>query len=185
MQAHRSAALSLLLLLALGGLVAAFLLPVALFPEVDFPRVVVNLDAGDRPAERMAMAVTVPIEEAIRSVPGLRSIRSTTSRGSCDISINFEWGANMVESMLQVESAINQVLAELPAGTTFDVRRMDPTVFPCLAYSLTSDRLSLVRLRDTAFYQLRPILSDLSSLRGQPSMCGGWIPRSFRVSPTA
>src|ERR1035438_1688353 len=164
MQAHRSAALSLLLLLALGGLVAAFLLPVALFPEVDFPRVVVNLDAGDRPAERMAMEVTVPIEEAIRSVPGLRSIRSTTSRGSCDISINFDWGANMVESMLQVESAINQVLAALPEGTTFDVRRMDPTVFPCLAYSLTSDRLSLVRLRDTAYYQLRPILSAITGV---------------------
>src|ERR1017187_10212402 len=151
MQAHRSAALSLLLLLALGGLVAAFLLPVALFPEVDFPRVVVNLDAGDRPAERMAIEVTVPIEEAVRSVPGLRSIRSTTSRGTCDVSGNFDWGADMVAAMLQVESAINRVLGSLPAGTTFEVRRMDPTVFPCLAYSLTSERLSPVRLRDVAY----------------------------------
>jgi CzcA family heavy metal efflux pump len=164
MQAHRSAALALVLFLAIGGLAAAFMLPVALFPQVDFPRVVVNLDAGDRPAERMTMEVTVPIEEAIRSVPGVRSIRSTTSRGSCDVSINFDWGADMVESMLQVESAINQVLAELPAGTTFDVRRMDPTVFPCLAYSLTSDRISLVRLRDAAYYQLRPVLSTIAGV---------------------
>src|ERR1022692_2971241 len=84
MQAHRTAILSLLALLVLGGFAAAFTLPVALFPHADFPRIVINIDAGDRPAERMAIDVTVPVEEAIRSVPGLRSIRSKTSRGSCD-----------------------------------------------------------------------------------------------------
>src|ERR1039457_3718894 len=82
MQAHRTAILSLLALLVLGGFAAAFTLPVALFPHADFPRIVINIDAGDRPAERMVIDVTVPVEEAIRSVPGLRSIRSKTSRGS-------------------------------------------------------------------------------------------------------
>ncbi len=161
MQAHRTSVLCLLGLLVAAGLAAALSLPVALFPHADFPRIVVNLDAGDRPAERMAIEVTVPIEEAVRSVPGLRSIRSTTSRGSCDISVNFDWGADMVAAMLQVESSINRVLGSLPPGTTFEVRRMDPTVFPCLAYSLTSDRLSPVRLRDAAYYQLRPLLSTV------------------------
>ena len=160
-QTHRSSVLFLLALLVLGGMAMAFRLPVTLFPQVDFPRIVVNLDAGDRPAERMTMEVTVPIEEAIRSVPGVRNIRSTTSRGSCDVSVNFDWGGDMVSAMLQVESAINQVLGTLPAGTTFEVRRMDPTVFPCLAYSLTSDRLSLVQQREAAYYQLRPLLSTV------------------------
>lgn len=160
-QAHRTSVLCVLGLLVAGGLVAAFSLPVALFPHADFPRIVINLDAGDRPAERMAIEVTVPIEEAIRSVPGLRSVRSTTSRGSCDISVNFDWGADMIAAMLQVESAVNRVLGSLPPGTTFEVRRMDPTVFPSLAYSLTSDRLSPVRLRDVAYYQLRPLLSTV------------------------
>jgi CzcA family heavy metal efflux pump len=160
-QAHRGFVLCLLALLVSAGMAAALRLPVALFPQVDFPRIVVNMDAGDRPAERMTMEVTVPIEEAIRSVPGVRNIRSTTSRGSCDVSVNFDWGGNMVSSMLQVESAINQVLGTLPAGTTFEVRRMDPTVFPCLAYSLVSDRLSLVQQRETAYYQLRPLLSTV------------------------
>ena len=158
---HKNATLTLVVLLSISGLVAALKLPVALFPQVDFPRVVVSLDAGDRPAERMAMEVTVPVEETIRSVPGLKSIRSTTSRGSSEISINFDWGANMVESMLQVESAINQALPTLPQGTQFDVRRMDPTVFPCLAYSLTSDKVPLVKQRDFAYYELRPLLSTV------------------------
>jgi CzcA family heavy metal efflux pump len=174
MQRHRTSALWLLALLALGGLVTAFSLPVALFPHVNFPRIVINLDAGDRPAERMAIEVTVPVEEAIRSVPGLRSIRSTTSRGSCDVSVNFDWGADMVSALLQVESALNQVLGALPAGTKFEVRRMDPTVFPCLAYSLTSDHLSLVRLRDTAYYQLRPLLSTVTGV-AKVSVQGGQV----------
>ena len=159
MQAHRRSILFLLGLLALGGLAVSWELPVALFPRVDFSRVVINLEAGDRPAERMAMEVTWPVEDAVRSVPGVRNVRSRTSRGSSELSINFEWGRDMISSMLQVESAANQILPSLPAGTAFRVQRMDPTVFPVLAYSLTSDTVSLVDLRDIARYQLRPLLS--------------------------
>jgi len=164
MQAHRRSVLFLLMLLALAGLVVAWSLPVALFPHVDFPRIVISLDAGDRPAERMASEVTIPIESAVRSVPGLRNIRSTTSRGSSEISVNFDWGADMISAMLQVESAVNQTLGELPAGTKFEVRRMDPTVFPSLAYSLTSAKNSPVELRDIAYYQLRPLLSTITGV---------------------
>ncbi|HWZ95431.1 MAG TPA: efflux RND transporter permease subunit [Opitutaceae bacterium] len=151
-------------LLILGGIIATWSLPVALFPHVDFPRIVIALDAGDRPAERMTAEVTMPIEEAVRSVPGLRSIRSNSSRGSSDIFVNFDWGQDMVSAMLQVESAVNKALPSLPAGTTFDVRRMDPTVFPVMAYSLTSPRLSAVELRDAAYYQLRPLLSTVTGV---------------------
>jgi CzcA family heavy metal efflux pump len=163
-QSHSRSILFLLAAFGLAGLVSSLTLPVSLFPKVNFPRVVVNLDAGDRPAERMAIEVTWPIEEAVRSVPGVRSVRSTTSRGAADISINFDWGEDMVASMLQVESAINRTLPSLPAGLTFDVRRMDLTVFPVLGYSLTSDTLSLTRLRDLALYQLRPVLSTARGL---------------------
>ena len=158
-QAHRRSILFLMAIMAGAGLVSSFSLPVALFPRINFPRIEVSLDAGDRPAERMAIEVTYPVEEAIRSVPGVLDIRSTTSRGSADISVNFDWGQDMVAAMLQVESAINQVRAALPPGTAFRVRRMDPNVFPVLACSLTSKTHSLVELRDIALYQLRPLLS--------------------------
>ena len=164
MQAHRRSVLFLLVLLALGGLAATWQLPVALFPHVDFPRIVVSLDAGDRPAERMTTEVTMPVEEAVRSVPGLRSLRSTSSRGSSEISINFDWGQDMISAMLQVESAINQTLSRLPAGTKFEVRRMDPTVFPTIAYTLTSEKQSLTALHDIAYYHLRPLLSTVSGV---------------------
>jgi CzcA family heavy metal efflux pump len=174
MQAHRRSVLFLLALLALGGLAASLKLPVALFPHVEFPRIVVSLDAGDRPAERMTVEVTMPVEEAVRSVPGLRSLRSNSSRGSSEISINFDWGQDMISAMLQVESAINQTLSTLPAGTKFEVRRMDPTVFPTVAYALTSEKQSLTALRDIAYYQLRPLLSTVPGV-AKVAVIGGTV----------
>ena len=169
---HRRSLLFLVAILALAGVAAALKLPVALFPQVDFPRVVVTLDAGDRPADQMVIAETRPIEQSVRSVPGVISIRSTTSRGSAELSINFHWGEDMVSAMLQVESAVNQVLPTLPAGTSFSVRRMDPTVFPVAAYSLTSDTHSLIELRDLAQYQLIPLLSSIDGVAKVAAMGG-------------
>ena len=180
LQDQRRFVITLIALLALGGLAASWTLPVALFPHVDFPRIVVNIDAGDRPAERMATEVTVLAEEAVRSVPGLRSVRSASSRGTADISINFDWDQDMVAAMLQVESAINKVLPNLPAGTSFDVHRMDPTVFPAIAYSLTSAKQSQVELRDIAYYQLRPLISAVPGV-ARVAVLGGAV-AEYRVS---
>ena len=180
MQVHRRSILFLLVLLVAGGLASARKLPVALFPQINFPRIAVTLDAGDRPADQMALQVTWPVEEAIRAVPGVVNIRSNTTRGSADISARFEWGQNMVSNLLLVESAINQTLPRLPPGTTFEVRRMDPTVFPVLAYSLTSDAHSLVELRDIALYQLRPLLSTVKGV-AKVGVLGGNI-EEYRVT---
>jgi CzcA family heavy metal efflux pump len=163
-QAHRRSILFLVLLLALGGVAAAFNLPVTLFPNVDFPRVVVNLDSGDRPADMMMVQVTLPVEEAVRRVPGVRDLRSTTSRGSADVSVSFPWGTDMNLAATQVNEAIGQVLPQLPPGTHLVTKRMDPTVFPIIAYSLTSPTRSPVDLYDLAEYQLRPLLSSVNGV---------------------
>lgn len=84
---HRRSLLLLLLLPALAGLAAALSLPVTLFPNVQFPRARITLDAGDRPAEQMALQVTTPVEQAIHNVPNVVDVRSTTSRGSAEISV--------------------------------------------------------------------------------------------------
>ncbi len=181
--AHRRSILFLAAVLALAGLVAALRLPVALFPHVDFPRVVVAIDAGDRPADQMVIAITRPVEQAVRSVPGVSGLRSTTSRGSAELSINFAWGADMVSAMLQVESAINQVLPELPSGTRFSVRRMDPTVFPVAAYSLTSNTETLVQLRDIGEYQLVPLLSSIDGVASVKTRGGEEAEYRVEVDP--
>jgi CzcA family heavy metal efflux pump len=180
MQEHRRSILFLLALLALAGALAAFKLPVTLFPTADFPRVVVSLDAGDRPADLMMLAVTQPVEEAVRRVPGVRDVRSTTSRGSAEVSVSFDWGSDMGLASSQVNQAITQILASLPPGTQSATKRMDPTVFPILAYSLTSETQSQTALYDLARYQLRPLLTSVNGV-ARVQVIGG-APEEYQVT---
>jgi CzcA family heavy metal efflux pump len=162
--AHRRSVLFLVGLLTIGGLVSVPSVPVSLFPITDFPRVVVNLDAGDRNAEQMVLLITQPVEEAVRRVPGVRAVRSTTNRGATDVSVSFEWGTDMATATLAVNAALSQTLPGLPPGVTLTTRRMDPTVFPTLAYSLRSDALTANELRDLAAYELRPVLAAVNGV---------------------
>lgn len=159
--AHRRSLLLLLLLPILAGIAAVFSLPVTLFPNVTFPRVRLTLDAGDRPAQQMMLQVTVPVEQLVHSVPGVTDVRSTTSRGTAEIWISFDWGTDMTAATLQINAAVAQILPTLPPGTTTVARRMDPTVFPIIGYSLTSDSVPLPKIRDVAMFQLRPLLTSV------------------------
>ncbi|MEO6075360.1 MAG: efflux RND transporter permease subunit, partial [Dokdonella sp.] len=161
---HTGSILLALALLAIGGGLSLFALPVGLFPLVDFPRLEVSIDAGDRPVDRMVAEVTRPLERALRSVPGVTLVRSTSSRGSAQISLGFGWGHDMVTALLQAESVANRALPDLPAGTSFTARRMDPTVFPVLGVSLTSDTRPLTDLWDRATYTIGPELSSISGV---------------------
>ncbi|RDS79707.1 AcrB/AcrD/AcrF family protein [Dyella monticola] len=174
MQRHRRSLFFLVLMLAIGGIASAVYMPVALFPNVAFPRVQLSLDAGDRPADQMAIEVTTPIEDALRRVPGVRDVRSTTSRGSADIAVTFDWGTDMSRALSDVNGAASQVLPELPAGTLLTSRRMDPTAFPMLAYSLRSHTVSPSALYDIAQYQLRPLLSSVQGV-AHVSVQGGEV----------
>lgn len=163
-QRHHRSILFALAAFAAAGIFAGMSMPISLFPRMNFPRVFVNIEAGDCPVERMAVEITQPVEEAVRSVPGVRNVRSNTSRGSANVSVNFDWNVDMLSAMLQVESAINQTRGSLPTGINFLVRRMDPTVFPVLGYSLISDTRSLVELRDIALFRIRPVLSTVTGV---------------------
>ncbi|MDR5726760.1 MAG: efflux RND transporter permease subunit [Terriglobia bacterium] len=177
---HRRSILFLLAVAALAGVVSGLSLPVALFPNVAFPRVRVTVDAGDRPAEAMVAQVTRPVEQAVRSVPGVRDVRSTTSRGSAELSVSFDWGLDMDRAELQIESAVARILPDLPQGTSFSARKMNPTVFPVAAYSLTSRSLDQMQLHDIAQYQLVPLLSAVTGV-ASVDVQGGAV-REFRVS---
>lgn len=152
------------LALALAGIVAAMSLPIGLFPQVSFPRVVVDVDSGSRPADQTALLVTRPIEDAIRAIPGVNNVRSESTRGSAQISIDFGWGRDMVASTLLVDAALSRTLPSLPPGTVYNVRRMDPTVFPIISYALVSDTANPVTLQDIAKYQITPLLSGIPGL---------------------
>lgn len=167
------------LLLTLGGIVAALRLPVSLFPHIDYPRVVVSIDAGDRDPAQMAAEITRPIEIGLRAVPGVSRVRSTTSRGSAEIALNFEWGEDMVAATTATQGALATLLPDLPAGTRFDVRRSDPTIFPVLGIALTSKSLNQTALRQLAEYKLRPLLTTVPGVAAVDVL--GGAPREMAI----
>lgn len=153
-----------MLLLTLGGVLAGLKLPVSLFPQIDYPRVMVAIDAGDRDAKQMEAEITRPIELALRAVPGVTQLRSTTSRGSAEVALNFDWGHDMVSAELATQGALASVQGSLPQGTSFSVRRSDPSIFPVYGVALTSKTLDQNALRQLAELSIRPALTSVQGV---------------------
>lgn len=168
-----------MLLLSLGGIAGALRLPVSLFPHIDYPRVVVAIDAGERDPAQMEAEITRPIEIALRSVPGVAHLRSTTSRGSAEVALNFNWGHDMTAATLATQGALATVLPSLPQGTAFEVRRSDPTLFPVVGIALTSTSLDQEALRQIAELKVRPALTAVPGVAGVDVLGGS--PREFSV----
>src|SRR5664279_2406404 len=103
---HKNPVGLLLVLIILGGLFAYTRMQTALFPEITFPKIKIIADAGLQPVSKMMVTVTKPLETAIKQVPDLELIRSTTSRGTCEISAFMSWNADIDLSQQRVESRI-------------------------------------------------------------------------------
>ncbi|HEY3215470.1 MAG TPA: efflux RND transporter permease subunit [Candidatus Eisenbacteria bacterium] len=158
---QRPAIAFLFAVLVVLGIAAGLGLPAGLLPEVTFPRITVIADSGERPGDEMMRSVTRPLEESIRRVPGVREIRSTTSRGSCEINLDCAWNTDMNLTLQRVQAQAQLALGALPPGTTVDARLMNPILFPVVGYSMTSNSKSLAELRDLAVMVLKPELARI------------------------
>ncbi|GAA4778584.1 efflux RND transporter permease subunit [Stakelama sediminis] len=176
---HARALWLAMILLTLGGVFGALKLPVSLFPQIAYPRVIVSIDAGERDAAQMEAAITRPMEIALRAVPGVTRIRSTTSRGSAEIQLNFDWGHNMPQALLAVQGALSTIQPDLPSGTRYDAWRADPTVFPVYGIALTSPTLDQEALRQLATLRIRPALTGITGVAAVNILGGS--PRTFEV----
>src|ERR1700761_6911833 len=141
-----------LIVLTLAGIYGAQQVPISVFPETNFPRVVIGVDNGVMPVEQMQVTITKPIEDAVNSVPGLVTVRSTTSRGSAEVSLFFDWSVDMYRTLGLVNSALSKVQQSLPSTAKITTNRLTFATFPILGYSLTSDRLSQTALWELATY---------------------------------
>src|SRR5436309_8433959 len=123
-------------LLAIGGIVGITRVPMSLFPQTNFPRILIVVENGEMPAQQMLVSVTKPVEESMSGIPGIARIRSITSRGATEVDLFFDWRADIEKTLLMVQSRLSQLATTLPPGAT--VRRADRltfAVFPIPAYS--------------------------------------------------
>ncbi|QHS50679.1 efflux RND transporter permease subunit [Edaphobacter sp. 12200R-103] len=170
-----------LIVLAVVGIYAARQVPISVFPETNFPRVVIGIDNGVMPVEQMQVTITKPIEDAVNSVPGLATVRSTTSRGSAEVSLFFDWNADMYRTLQLVDAALSKVRQTLPATAVITTNRLTFATFPILGYSLTSDRLSQTQLWELATYQLKPPINRVPGV-SIVTVQGGKVPE-FHIVP--
>ncbi len=162
----------LVVLIIAGGFFAYTKLQTSLFPEITFPKVKIIADAGLQPVDKMMITVTKPVENVIKQVPNLLLIRSTTSRGSCEISAFLDWGANVDMAVQQIESRINQIKDQLPVGTQITVEKMNPSILPVIGYTLESHSKTPIELRLLANYTVKPFLSQVAGV-SQVAIMGG------------
>lgn len=168
--------------LAIAGVYLGFQVPISVFPETSFPRVVIGIDNGVMPVEQMQVTVTKPIEDAINSVPGLETVRSTTSRGTAEVSLFFNWHEDMFKTLQLVDAAVSKVQQTLPPTVRITTNRLTFATFPILGYSLTSDTVSQTKLWEIATYDLQPPLNRLSGV-STVVVQGGKVPE-VHVIPT-
>ncbi|MGZ4814732.1 MAG: efflux RND transporter permease subunit [Terriglobales bacterium] len=170
------------LAIAIAGAYVAFRVPISVFPQTDFPRVVIGVDNGVMPIDQMMVTITRPIEESVNSVPGIRSVRSITSRGEAEIDLFFDWHVDMVETLQLVDAALNRVRSELPASAVITTHRLTFASFPIIGYSLTSGTVPQTQLWEMATYELKPRLNRLNGV-ATVVVQGGQEPE-FHITPS-
>ncbi|MGH9558003.1 MAG: efflux RND transporter permease subunit, partial [Bryobacteraceae bacterium] len=171
----------IILTMIVVGIYLAFTIPVAVFPATNFPRIIVGVDNGVSPINQMQVTVTRPIEEAMNSVPGLEKVLSTTSRGSAEIDLFFNWNVDMFQTLQYVNAALARVQPTLPPTAKLTANRMTFAVFPILAYSLTSDTVPQTQLWELANYAIKPRLNRVNGV-ASVVLQGGNVPE-FQIQP--
>ena len=162
--AYKNPVTVLVVMIILGGFFAYSKMQTALFPEITFPKIKIIADAGQQPVKKMMITVTRQLENAIKQVPDLQRIRSTTSRGSCEISAYMDWNANIDISKQRIESKINEIKNTLPPDIQITVERMNPSILPITGFSLESKTRSPIEMKLLAMYTIKPFLSQVEGV---------------------
>ncbi|KAA5534527.1 efflux RND transporter permease subunit [Taibaiella lutea] len=153
-----------LALIIAGGMFAYSKLQTALFPEITFPKIKIIADAGLQPVDKMMVTVTKPLENAIKQIPDLQLIRSTTSKGSCEISAYIDWNANIDLSLQRIQAKIADVKNQLPPEAQITVEKMNPSILPVMGYTVESHNKSPIEMKMLADYTIKPFLSQVAGV---------------------
>jgi CzcA family heavy metal efflux pump len=154
----------ILAVIIVGGIFLYGQIQVSLFPEITFPKLKVIADNGEQPVDKMMVTVTRPLEDAIKQVPDLKILRSTTSRGTCEISAFLNWGADINVNQQMMESRISQIRNNLPADVQIQIEKMNPSILPVIGFTVESNSKTPIELNLIATYVIKPFLSQIEGV---------------------
>jgi multidrug efflux pump len=163
--------------LALAGIVAYKLLPVAPLPQVEFPTIQVSAGLPGASPETMASAVATPLERQFGRIAGITEMTSSSGLGSTSITLQFDLSRNIDAAARDVQAAINAARGQLPAGLPSNptYRKYNPADSPIIILALTSESYPVSKIYDAADSILAQKLAQIEGV-GQVSVGGGAKP---------
>ena len=175
---RRTVTLLAVIILLAGGVFAYNSLQVELFPEIEFPLVVVTTSYPSADPEGVVKDVTAPIERVIEGTEGLESIQSTSFEGNSIVLATFRYGTDMADAESAVQNHVS--VLTFPDGVDEpEVGRFDPDQFPVLQFSVITDDGTQIA---SEFVESR-ILPDLSGIDGiLQVLVTGEVEQQVRVS---
>jgi multidrug efflux pump len=163
--------------LALAGIAAFLVLPVAPLPMVDFPAVSVQATLPGASPQTMASSVATPLERRLGTIAGVNEITSSSSNGSTRISLQFDLSKNIDAAAREVQAGINAARADLPATLHSNptYRKINPSAAPVLILALTSDTKTPGQIYDSVNNIVQQRLSQVTGV-GDVEIGGGSQP---------
>ena len=177
----------LTLAVALGGVVAFLMLPVAALPTVDFPAISIQANLPGVDPETMAATVATPLERSLGQIAGVTEMTSTSNQGSTRISLQFDLDRDINGAARDVQSAINAARSLLPSNLPSNptYRKANAGQAPVIAIALTSAVHTQEQLYDVAFTILGQKFSQVKGV-GQVNVNGSSLPAvRVEVNPMA
>jgi multidrug efflux pump len=163
--------------IALAGVIAFRLLPVAPLPQVEFPTIQVQATLPGASPETMASSVATPLERSFGRIAGLTDMTSTSFLGSTSIVLQFDLNRNIDAAGRDVQAAINAANSNLPSNLPAKplYRKVNPADAPIMIVALTSATESTGEMYDAASSILAQKLSQIEGV-GQVAVGGGALP---------
>ncbi len=172
--------------IALAGGIAFNLLPVSPLPQVDFPTISVSASVPGASPEVMAATVATPLERALGRIAGVTELTSQSSQGSSRVTLQFELSRDINGAARDVQAALNAARSLLPSSLSSNptYRKINPTDFPVLILTLTSDQLSRGEMYDAASTILAQKIAQIPGV-GDVTVGGGALPAvRVELNPT-
>ena len=151
----------IIFLLAAVGYKLSFSIPKGVFPNVFFPRIEVSIENGYAPIKQMLFSVTKPSEEALKTVQDVEKIVSSTSIGSTDISLYFNWDIDPYLAYQLVQARVADIKNRIPASASITIRQATPSIYPVSIYAIGSNSISRAKLTEKLYYELKPVLLSI------------------------
>ncbi len=146
------------------GIYSYTILPKDVYPESHFPRFQIIADTGYGSLKETELSLTLPMEQTLRTVPGVESVVSVTERGTSTVDLFMNWGADLTEAYQFVQAKMNEIRGQLPPDLYLQILRVSASSYPMSEYGIWSEKLSLRDLNTFVQYSVVPRLVGIEGI---------------------